>query len=182
MAQLGHAEHYSRPCSALKRSLLSGKVLQTPEIRSFMNLAAALDPGPAPHPRTPSTVEDSCHEQICVSGVAGPVGSGKSLVEALCRRPCGSGCSWQWSHDIYTQEDAQFLTALCALSRADPGGGTGAAPTPGHPGRLLRSTGRGPKSSNSQFRRCWIWWLVKSGGDNLAASLQPRTGGSLHLW
>ena len=49
-------------------------------------------------------------------GVAGPVGSGKTaLVEALCRR-----LRQRWelavvTNDIYTQEDAQFLTRAGAL-------------------------------------------------------------------
>ena len=49
-------------------------------------------------------------------GVAGPVGSGKTaLVEALCRRLRERLQLAVVTNDIYTQEDAQFLTRAGAL-------------------------------------------------------------------
>ena len=49
-------------------------------------------------------------------GVAGPVGSGKTaLVEALCRRLRDELQLAVVTNDIYTQEDAQFLTRAGAL-------------------------------------------------------------------
>ena len=49
-------------------------------------------------------------------GVAGPVGSGKTaLVEALCRQLRDRLQLAVVTHDIYTQEDAQFLTRAGAL-------------------------------------------------------------------
>ena len=49
-------------------------------------------------------------------GVAGPVGSGKTaLVEALCRRLRDDLQLAVVTNDIYTQEDAQFLTRAGAL-------------------------------------------------------------------
>ena len=49
-------------------------------------------------------------------GVAGPVGSGKTaLVEALCRRLRDRLQLAVVTNDIYTQEDAQFLTRAGAL-------------------------------------------------------------------
>ncbi|MBM5804235.1 MAG: urease accessory protein UreG, partial [Cyanobacteria bacterium K_DeepCast_35m_m2_155] len=49
-------------------------------------------------------------------GVAGPVGSGKTaLVEALCRRLRERLQLAVVTNDIYTQEDAQFLTHSGAL-------------------------------------------------------------------
>ena len=49
-------------------------------------------------------------------GVAGPVGSGKTaLVEALCRRLRDRLELAVVTNDIYTQEDAQFLTRAGAL-------------------------------------------------------------------
>ena len=49
-------------------------------------------------------------------GVAGPVGSGKTaLVEVLCRRLRDQLQLAVVTNDIYTQEDAQFLTRAGAL-------------------------------------------------------------------
>jgi urease accessory protein len=49
-------------------------------------------------------------------GVAGPVGSGKTaLVEALCRELCERLELAVVTNDIYTQEDAQFLTRAGVL-------------------------------------------------------------------
>ena len=51
-------------------------------------------------------------------GVAGPVGSGKTaLVEALCRNLRHQLQLAVVTNDIYTQEDAQFLTRLEPWSR-----------------------------------------------------------------
>ena len=50
-------------------------------------------------------------------GVAGPVGSGKTaLVEALCRRLRDCLQIAVVTNDIYTREDAQFLTHHEALA------------------------------------------------------------------
>ncbi|MED5263623.1 MAG: GTP-binding protein, partial [Cyanobacteriota bacterium] len=49
-------------------------------------------------------------------GVAGPVGSGKTaLVEAMCRRLRDQLQLAVVTNDIYTQEDAEFLTRVGAL-------------------------------------------------------------------
>lgn len=64
-------------------------------------------------------------------GVAGPVGSGKTaLVEALCRRLRQELQLAVVTNDIYTQEDAQFLTRAGALEpERIRGVETGGAPT-----------------------------------------------------
>ena len=50
-------------------------------------------------------------------GVAGPVGSGKTaLVDALCRRLRERLQLAVVTNDIYTQEDAQFLTRAGSLA------------------------------------------------------------------
>ncbi|HEY9199189.1 MAG TPA: GTP-binding protein, partial [Gammaproteobacteria bacterium] len=50
-------------------------------------------------------------------GVGGPVGSGKTaLVEALCKRMRDRYNLAVVTNDIYTQEDAQFLTRHEALA------------------------------------------------------------------
>src|SRR5580698_11026127 len=44
-------------------------------------------------------------------GIGGPVGSGKTaLTERLCRHLCGLYNTAAITNDIYTKEDAQFLT------------------------------------------------------------------------
>jgi len=72
-----------------------------------------------------------------VSAWPGPVGSGKTaLVEALCRGCGAAGLQLAVvTNDIYTQEDAQFLTALVHWSPSGSGGWKpAAAPTPAIPG------------------------------------------------
>src|SRR5438045_1178350 len=50
-------------------------------------------------------------------GVGGPVGSGKTaLVDALCKRLRGTYDIAAITNDIYTKEDAEFLTRSGALS------------------------------------------------------------------
>ena len=49
-------------------------------------------------------------------GIGGPVGSGKTaLIDALCKRLRGSYELAVITNDIYTKEDAQFLTRSGAL-------------------------------------------------------------------
>ena len=44
-------------------------------------------------------------------GIGGPVGSGKTaLMDALCKRLCASYDIAAITNDIYTKEDAEFLT------------------------------------------------------------------------
>ena len=68
-------------------------------------------------------------------GVAGPVGSGKTaLVEVLCRRLRDQLQLAVVTNDIYTQEDAQFLTARwCAGAAAHSRGGNRRLPPYGYP-------------------------------------------------
>ena len=57
-------------------------------------------------------------------GVAGPVGSGKTaLIEALTRRMAKGLSIGVITNDIYTKEDAQFLSANSVLRLHEPGGG-----------------------------------------------------------
>ena len=52
-------------------------------------------------------------------GVGGPVGSGKTaLVERLCKKMRGAYDIAVVTNDIYTKEDAEFLTRAGALSGA----------------------------------------------------------------
>ena len=107
-------------------------------------------------------------------GVAGPVGSGKTaLVEALCRRLRDELQIAVVTNDIYTQEDAHFLTRAGAL---DPERIRGVE-TGGCPHTAIRedcSINRAAVAElEAQFPDLDLV-LVESGGDNLAASFSPE--------
>ena len=107
-------------------------------------------------------------------GVAGPVGSGKTaLVEALCRSLRDELQLAVVTNDIYTQEDAQFLTRAGAL---DPERIRGVE-TGGCPHTAIRedcSINRAAVAElETQFPNLDLV-LVESGGDNLAASFSPE--------
>ena len=107
-------------------------------------------------------------------GVAGPVGSGKTaLVEALCRRLRDRLQLAVVTNDIYTQEDAQFLTRAGALEPERIRG----VETGGCPHTAIRedcSINRAAVAElEAQFPGLDLV-LVESGGDNLAASFSPE--------
>jgi urease accessory protein len=107
-------------------------------------------------------------------GVAGPVGSGKTaLMDALCKRLRDKYDIAAVTNDIYTQEDAQFLTRSGALPPERILG----VETGGCPHTAIREDA----SINleaidrlvEKFPRLDII-LVESGGDNLAATFSPE--------
>ena len=107
-------------------------------------------------------------------GVAGPVGSGKTaLVEALCRRLRDHLQLAVVTNDIYTHEDAQFLTRVGALEPERIRG----VETGGCPHTAIRedcSINRAAVAElEDQFPGLDLV-LVESGGDNLAASFSPE--------
>ena len=107
-------------------------------------------------------------------GVAGPVGSGKTaLVEALCRRLRDRLELAVVTNDIYTQEDAQFLTRAGVLEPERIRG----VETGGCPHTAIRedcSINRAAVGDlEAQFPGLDLV-LVESGGDNLAASFSPE--------
>ena len=107
-------------------------------------------------------------------GVAGPVGSGKTaLVEALCRRLRDRLQLAVVTNDIYTQEDAQFLTRVGALEPERIRG----VETGGCPHTAIRedcSINRAAVAELEQQFPGLDLVLVESGGDNLAASFSPE--------
>ena len=107
-------------------------------------------------------------------GVAGPVGSGKTaLVEVLCRRLRNQLQLAVVTNDIYTQEDALFLTRAGALEPDRIRG----VETGGCPHTAIRedcSINRAAVAElETQFPELDVV-LVESGGDNLAASFSPE--------
>jgi urease accessory protein len=107
-------------------------------------------------------------------GVGGPVGSGKTaLVEWLCRLMHGP---WQVAvitNDIYTREDAEFLTRRGALS-ADRIVGV---ETGGCPHTAIREDASVNLEAVRRLTRRFPdldILIIESGGDNLAATFSPE--------
>jgi urease accessory protein len=107
-------------------------------------------------------------------GVAGPVGSGKTaLVEALCLRLRDRLELAVVTNDIYTQEDAQFLTKAGALPPERIRG----VETGGCPHTAIREDCSINRAAVAELERAFPGLdlvLVESGGDNLAASFSPE--------
>ena len=107
-------------------------------------------------------------------GVAGPVGSGKTaLVEVLCRRLRQRLQLAVVTNDIYTQEDAQFLTRAGALEPERIRG----VETGGCPHTAIREDCSINRAAVEELERTFPGLdlvLVESGGDNLAASFSPE--------
>ena len=107
-------------------------------------------------------------------GVAGPVGSGKTaLIEALTRRMAGSYSLGVVTNDIYTHEDAEFLSRNSVLP---PDRITGVE-TGGCPHTAIREDA----SMNLEAVEAMVEAhpdiqivFVESGGDNLAATFSPE--------
>jgi urease accessory protein len=111
---------------------------------------------------------------IPVIGIGGPVGSGKTaLVEALCRalRECYSLAVV--TNDIFTKEDAQFLTRRGALSQDRILG----VETGGCPHTAIREDASHNQDALDELLKAHPdvqLMFVESGGDNLAATFSPE--------
>jgi urease accessory protein len=107
-------------------------------------------------------------------GVAGPVGSGKTaLVEPLCRRLRDRLELAVVTNDIYTQEDAQFLTKAGVLEPERIRG----VETGGCPHTAIREDCSINRAAVGELEAEFPGLdlvLVESGGDNLAASFSPE--------
>ena len=107
-------------------------------------------------------------------GVAGPVGSGKTaLVEALCLHLRDRLEIAVVTNDIYTHEDAQYLTRVGALEPARIRG----VETGGCPHTAIREDCSINRSAVTELEQTFPdldLVLVESGGDNLAASFSPE--------
>ena len=107
-------------------------------------------------------------------GVGGPVGSGKTaLVERLCKTMRDSYDIAVVTNDIYTKEDAEFLTRAGAL---EPDRIVGVE-TGGCPHTAIREDASINLAAVSDIVRKWPNLeivFVESGGDNLAATFSPE--------
>jgi len=107
-------------------------------------------------------------------GVGGPVGSGKTaLVERLCKRMREAYDIAVVTNDIYTKEDAEFLTRAGALAPDRIVG----VETGGCPHTAIREDASINLAAVSDIVRKWPKLeivFVESGGDNLAATFSPE--------
>jgi urease accessory protein len=107
-------------------------------------------------------------------GVGGPVGSGKTaLVERLCKKMRGTYDIAVVTNDIYTKEDAEFLTRAGALAPERIVG----VETGGCPHTAIREDASINLAAVSDIVRKWPGLeivFVESGGDNLAATFSPE--------
>ncbi|HZQ00405.1 MAG TPA: urease accessory protein UreG [Reyranella sp.] len=107
-------------------------------------------------------------------GVGGPVGSGKTaLVERLCKRMRETYDIAVVTNDIYTKEDAEFLTRAGALAPERIVG----VETGGCPHTAIREDASINLAAVSDIVRKWPKLeivFVESGGDNLAATFSPE--------
>ncbi len=107
-------------------------------------------------------------------GIGGPVGSGKTaLVEALCKRLRDRYQLAVVTNDIYTQEDAQFLTRAQALEPERISG----VETGGCPHTAIREDASLNLAAVDDLCRRFPGLdlvLVESGGDNLSATFSPE--------
>ena len=107
-------------------------------------------------------------------GIGGPVGSGKTaLMDALCRRFRDEYDIAAITNDIYTKEDAEFLTRAGSLAPERILG----IETGGCPHTAIREDASINLAGIAQLRRQYPALdliLIESGGDNLAATFSPE--------
>jgi urease accessory protein len=107
-------------------------------------------------------------------GIGGPVGSGKTaLTERLCRYLCRDYDTAAITNDIYTKEDAQFLTRSGAL----PAERIMGVETGGCPHTAIREDASinlaAIADMHARFPGLELIF-IESGGDNLAATFSPE--------
>lgn len=108
-------------------------------------------------------------------GVGGPVGSGKTaLVDALCKSMRERLDVAAITNDIYTKEDAEFLTRSGALAPERIMG----VETGGCPHTAIREDASINLAAVEQMNRRFPGlelMFIESGGDNLAATFSPSS-------
>lgn len=113
-------------------------------------------------------------KQVLRVGIGGPVGSGKTaLVDALCKRMRDSYQIAVVTNDIYTKEDAQFLTRNESLA-ADRIIGV---ETGGCPHTAIREDASMNLAAVDTLQQRFTnldLVFVESGGDNLSATFSPE--------
>lgn len=152
---------FSDPDSLRKRSLLSGVVFHNTGQPHQHEHDYTGSPGPARFP--------GASRKVFTLGIAGPVGAGKTaLVETLCRALWPEVNLAVITNDIYTHEDAQFLSRRKVLPLERIIG----VQTGGCPHTAIRGDASANLSAIANLERQFAdleMVLVESGGDNLTA-------------
>jgi urease accessory protein len=114
------------------------------------------------------------HREPLRIGIGGPVGSGKTaLMDRLCKRMRGRFELVAITNDIYTREDAEFLTRSGAL----PAERIQGVETGGCPHTAIREDASINLAAIAEMTRRFPTVdivLIESGGDNLAATFSPE--------
>jgi len=137
--------------------------------RRWWGLAFHRDPG-HDHMGRPGTARYAgAARQVYTIGIAGPVGSGKTaLVEAICRALWPEVNLAVVTNDIYTHEDAEFLSRREVLPVERIVG----VQTGGCPHTAIRDDASANLSAVGNFQRQFPGLelvIIESGGDNLTA-------------
>jgi urease accessory protein len=107
-------------------------------------------------------------------GIGGPVGSGKTaLMDWLCKTMRGQYEIAAITNDIYTREDAEFLTRSGAL----PAERIRGVETGGCPHTAIREDASINLAAVAEMNKLFPdldLLLIESGGDNLAATFSPE--------
>jgi urease accessory protein len=107
-------------------------------------------------------------------GIGGPVGSGKTaLMDWLCKELRGRYEIAAITNDIYTREDAEFLTKSGAL----PAERIRGVETGGCPHTAIREDASINLAAVAEMNQLFPYLdaiLIESGGDNLAATFSPE--------
>jgi urease accessory protein len=107
-------------------------------------------------------------------GIGGPVGAGKTtLTEKLCRAMSGRYSVAVITNDIYTSEDADYLTRVQAL----PSERIRGVETGGCPHTAIREDASINLAAVADLKARFAdldLILIESGGDNLAATFSPE--------
>lgn len=114
------------------------------------------------------------NQQVLRVGIGGPVGSGKTaLVDVLCKRMRDDYQIAVVTNDIYTQEDAQFLTRNQSLEAERIIG----VETGGCPHTAIREDASMNLAAVESLQQRFMGLelvFVESGGDNLSATFSPE--------
>jgi len=114
------------------------------------------------------------NKQVLRVGIGGPVGSGKTaLVDVLCKRMRDQYQLAVVTNDIYTQEDAQFLTRNESLEAERIIG----VETGGCPHTAIREDASMNLAAVDSLQKRFTdldLVFVESGGDNLSATFSPE--------